>query len=73
MKIESESYSTGTSTLIKKWRYQDFPGGPVVKNLLYTAGDSSLILGQGMKMPQATEQLSQRAATRELERRSGRF
>ena len=45
----------------------------MVKNLLYTAGDSSLILGQGMKMPQATEQLSQRAATRELERRSGRF
>ena len=31
----------------------DFPGGPVVKNLPYNAGDAGLIPGQGTKIPHA--------------------
>ena len=34
------------------WNYgQDFPGGPVVKNLSSNAGDVGLIPGQGSKIP----------------------
>ena len=32
---------------------RDFPGGPVVKNLLCNAGDIGLIPGQGTKIPHA--------------------
>ena len=38
----------------------DFPGGPVVKCLSCDAGDLGLILGQGTKVPQASENLSPR-------------
>ena len=34
---------------------RDFPGGPVVKNLLCNAGDIGLIPGQGTKIPHASE------------------
>ena len=44
----------------------DFPGGPVVKNLPYNAGDLGSIPGQGTKIPHATGQLSPRATTTEL-------
>ena len=44
----------------------DFPGGPVVKNLLYYAGDADSIPGQGTKIPHAAEQLSPHATTTEL-------
>ena len=43
-----------------------FPGGPVVKNPLYNAGDGGSIPGQGTKNPRATGQLSPRATTTEL-------
>ena len=46
-----------------KW---DFPGGPVVKNLPYNAGDAGSIPGQGTKIPHATGQLSPRATATEL-------
>ena len=36
----------------------DFPGGPVVKNLPYNAGDSGLIIDWRTKVPQALKQLS---------------
>lgn len=36
----------------------DLPGGPVVKNLPCNAGDTGLILGQGIKIPQASGHLS---------------
>ena len=36
----------------------DFPGGPVVKNLLYNAEDMGLIPGLGAKILCATGQLS---------------
>ena len=36
----------------------DFPGGPVVKNLLCNAGDTVSIPGQRIKIPHALEQLS---------------
>ena len=45
----------------KPWR--DFPGGPVVKNLPCSAGDSGLITGWGTKIPHATGQLSPQATT----------
>ena len=44
----------------------DFPGGPVVKNLPYNAGDAGSIPGQGTKIPRASGQLSPRATTTEL-------
>ena len=34
---------------LKKCQDRDFPGGPVVKNLLSNAGDVGLIPGQGTK------------------------
>ena len=43
----------------------DFPGGPVVKNLLSNAGDMGLIPGWGTKIPHTMEQLNLRATTRE--------
>ena len=36
---------------------RDFPGGPVVKNLLCNAGDVGTIPGQGTKIPHASKQL----------------
>ena len=45
---------------------RDFPGGPVVKNLPYTAGDVGLIPGQRTKIPHVAGQLrSLRTSTRE--------
>ena len=43
----------------------DFPGGPVVKNPPYAAGDTVSIPGQGTKIPHAAGQLSLRATTTE--------
>ena len=43
----------------------DFPGGPVVKNLPFNAGDESSIPGQRTKIPHAVGQLTPRAATTE--------
>ena len=37
---------------------QDFPGGPVVKNLPSSVADVGPIAGGGSKIPQAAEQLS---------------
>ena len=55
----------------KKWRSQqklsmrkpkcwDFPGGPLVKNPPYNAGDVGLIPGQGTEILHAVGQLSPR-------------
>ena len=33
--------------------YGDFPGGPVIKNLPFNAGDTGAIPGWGTKIPQA--------------------
>ena len=46
----------------------DFPGGPVVRNPPYNAGDVGSIPGQGTKIPHAVGQLSLRATTTELAR-----
>ena len=43
---------------IKNGLGQDFAGGPVVKNLPANAGDTSLILGLGTKIPHAAGQLN---------------
>ena len=37
---------------------QDFPGGPVVKNLPSSVGNVGSITGGGTKIPQAAERLS---------------
>ena len=50
---------------MKAW---DFPGGPVVQNPPYNAGDAGLIPGQGTKIPHAAGQLSLCATTTELAR-----
>ena len=42
---------------------RDFPGGPVVKNLPCNARDTGSIPGQGIKIPQARDQLSLCSAT----------
>ena len=44
--------------LLKSGISRDFPGGPVVKNLPFSAGDGSPIPGQGTKIPPAMGQLS---------------
>ena len=36
-------------------KFRNFPGGPVVKNLPYNAGDKGLIPGWGTKIPHAAE------------------
>ena len=46
-------------------KQRDFPGGPVVKNLLSNAGDAGSIPGWGTKIPHAAGQLSPHAATTE--------
>ena len=56
-----------TTYFCSKKSYQPggFPGGPVVKNLPSSAGDASLIPGQGTKIPHAVGQLSPCAITTE--------
>ena len=51
-----------------KWHPGNFPGGPVVKNPPYNAGDVGSIPGQGTKIPHAMGQLSPRTTTTELAR-----
>ena len=56
----------GSSTAYpKKHPGWDFLAGPVVKNPPCNARDTGLIPGWGTKIPQASEQLSLRAATAE--------
>ena len=50
---------------IFKQHYKDFPGGTVVKNLLFNARDTSLIPAQRTKIPHAMGQLSPCATTTE--------
>ena len=45
---------------------RDFPGGPVVKNPPYNAGDAGSLPGRGTKIPHAMGQLSPRATATEL-------
>ena len=45
----------------RKKVYRDFPGGPVVKNLLSKAGETDSIPGWGTKIPHAREQLNPHA------------
>ena len=39
----------------KKFRFKDFPGGPMVKNSPCNAGNASSISGWGTKIPYAVE------------------
>ena len=48
---------------IQEYSRRDFSGGPVVKNSICNAGDTSSIPGQGTRIPHATEQLSPSVAT----------
>ena len=50
--------------LLLKWRYQDFPGGPVFKNPPCNAKHRDLIPGGRTKIPHATRQLSSCAAVK---------
>ena len=45
---------------------RDVPGGPVVENPPCKSEDKGLILGQGTKIPYASEQLSPHTASTEL-------
>ena len=45
--------------------YKNFPGGPVVENLLFGAGDASSIPDGGTKISHAVGQPSLHAATTE--------
>ena len=51
---------------MKKVSDGGFPGGPVVKNPPYNAGDKGSIPGQGSKIPHAAGQISPCATTTEL-------
>ena len=46
--------------------FRDFPGGPVVKNQPYNAGNVGSIPGQGTKIPHAVGQLSPHTTTPKL-------
>ena len=52
--------------------FEDFLGGPVVKNLPSNAGDAGSIPGWGTKIPHAAGQLSPRATTTEPVRSGAR-
>ena len=47
-----------------KYKWRDFPGGPVAKNPPCNAGDLGLIPDWITKIPQATGQLSPSTTTR---------
>ena len=57
------NFSGGNSG--KENTYRDFPGGPVVKNLLCNAVDVDSIPGQGTKIPHASRWLSLNTSTTE--------
>ena len=73
MILSSPHLYSDTLRMRKKWRelrfrkckYQDFPGGPGVKNTLCNAGYLSSISSQGTKSPHGAEQLSLRATPTE--------
>ena len=48
------------------FNHWDLPGGPVVKNLPYNAGDTGSIPGWGTKIPRVAEEQSPCATTREF-------
>ena len=52
--FKESAFQVGTCQMapgiVKKCR-RDFPGGPVLKNLSYNAGDVGLIPDQGIKIP----------------------
>ena len=64
------NYMSSIETVIQKRKFWDFPGGPVVKNPPYNAGDAGLIPGLGTKILHAAGQLSPCATTTELVRLS---
>ena len=47
-----------SGTFFKRKESEDFPSGPVVKNLPSSGGNTGLIPGQGTKLPHAMGQLS---------------
>ena len=49
------AFSVSMKSDLKKKYFRDFPGGPVVKNLLSNAGDMGSILGWGTKIPHAIQ------------------
>ena len=51
----------GSTALIIKRTFWDFPGGPVVENPPSNAGDVDSIPGRGTKIPHAAGQLSPHA------------
>ena len=40
---------------VQKWASWDFPGGPIVKDLVSSTGGPDLIPGQGPKLPHASQ------------------
>ena len=61
--VKSVKEITQIETFHLKIQVGDFPGGPVVKNPPYNAGDAGLIPGRGTKIPHAMGQLSPRTTT----------
>ena len=58
-------YTPSRATKITKSNnIREFPGGPVVKNLLSSAGDAGSFPGKGAEFPYAMRRLSSRTATK---------
>ena len=55
---------TASEKSLSKRLFQDFPDGPVVRNLPCNVGDVCLISGRGSKIPHAAEQLRPRIAAK---------
>ena len=53
--------------------FRDFPGGPVVKNLLCNTGDVGSMPGQGTKIAHVSKQLSLPTVTTEPKHHSQRI
>ena len=56
--LQADSLPTEPPEKPKKLRGEDFPGGPVVRNLPQNAWDAGSIPGRGTEIPHATGQLS---------------
>ena len=66
LEVARENHITYIQGNADKIILRDFPGGPVVKNPPYNAGDVDSIPGQRTKIPHAAGQLSPWATTTEL-------
>ena len=65
LKTQQTEGKVKETPIIKTKKTRDFPGGRVVKNRPFNAGDTGSIPGRETKIPQTTRKLSLHAVTAE--------